>query len=83
MAHELFELKPSKVCILLDKVVNGEIGLQTLQRPFVWNDVAIRDLLDSMMRGYPIGFVMLWEPAGSYDKKEQKYLCWFSYYFIS
>lgn len=26
MAQELFELKPSKVCILLDKVVNGEIG---------------------------------------------------------
>lgn len=74
MAQELFELKPSKVCILLDKVVNGEIGLPTLQRPFVWTDAAIRDLLDSMMKGYPIGFVMLWEPAGSYDKKEQKML---------
>ena len=53
MAQELFELNPSKVCILLDKVVNGEIGLPALQRPFVWTDAAIRGLLDSMMKGYP------------------------------
>jgi hypothetical protein len=42
-------------------VDSGFLGLPDLQRPFVWSDAKVRDLLDSMMRGYPIGYLMLWE----------------------
>lgn len=40
-----------------------------LQRPFVWKDSKVRDLFDSMMKGYPIGFLMLWD-CPQLDKKK-------------
>lgn len=52
---------------LLINVENGRIGLPDLQRPFEWNDSQVRDLLDSMMRGYPIGFIMLWSSPDKYE----------------
>ena len=38
----------------------GEIGLPDIQRPFVWNNAKVRDLFDSMYRGYPVGYLLLW-----------------------
>ena len=61
MGKELFTNIPSKVKNLVDDVRIGKIGLSDLQRPFVWKDNKVRDLCDSMLRGYPIGYVMLWE----------------------
>lgn len=46
---------------LIEKIDTGELGLPELQRPFIWKDSKVRDLFDSMMRGYPIGYLMLWE----------------------
>lgn len=46
---------------LIEKIDSGELGLPELQRPFIWKDSKVRDLFDSMMRGYPIGYLMLWE----------------------
>ena len=46
---------------LIEKINSGELGLPELQRPFIWKDTKVRDLFDSMMRGYPIGYLMLWE----------------------
>lgn len=46
---------------LIEKIDTGELGLPELQRPFVWKDTDVRDLFDSMMSGYPIGYLMLWE----------------------
>jgi hypothetical protein len=46
---------------LLNYVANGDIGLPDLQRPFVWNATKVRDLLDSMYRGFPVGYLLFWE----------------------
>lgn len=46
---------------LIEKIDTGELGLPELQRPFIWKDSKVRDLFDSMLRGYPIGYLMLWE----------------------
>ena len=46
---------------LIDQIDLGLLGLPELQRPFVWKDAKVRDLFDSMMKGYPIGFLMIWE----------------------
>ncbi len=55
---------------LLKDVQTGKIGLPDLQRPFVWGNDKVRDLLDSMLRGYPIGYVMLWDsPSDDAGKK--------------
>lgn len=66
MGKELFDNIPSKVADLLNDVKNGRIGLPDLQRPFVWKDNKVRELLDSMMKGYPIGYIMLWSSPVDY-----------------
>lgn len=67
MGKELFDNIPSKIGDLLSDLKNGKIGLPDLQRPFVWKDSKARDLLDSMMKGYPIGYIMLWKSPEDYD----------------
>lgn len=70
MGKELFTNIPSKVKNLVSDVRCGKIGLPDLQRPFVWKDNKVRDLFDSMLKGYPIGYVMLWESPLDYDEKK-------------
>ncbi|MDO4281129.1 MAG: DUF262 domain-containing protein [Peptococcaceae bacterium] len=67
MGNELFNNIPCKVGEILSDVMNGRIGLPDLQRPFVWNDSKVRDLLDSMLKGYPIGHIMLWSSPDDYE----------------
>lgn len=61
MGKELVDNISSRVGDMLGDVKNGKIGLPDLQRPFVWKDSKARDLLDSMLKGYPIGYIMLWQ----------------------
>lgn len=68
MGKELFNNIPTKVGDLITDVKNGKIGLPDLQRPFVWKDNKVRDLLDSMLKGFPIGYIMLWESPANYDR---------------
>lgn len=46
---------------LIEDIDLGKIGLPELQRPFVWPNVNVRDLFDSLYRGYPAGFLLFWE----------------------
>lgn len=46
---------------LLEQIKNEEIVMPAIQRDFVWNKEKIEKLLDSIMRGYPIGIILLWE----------------------
>lgn len=71
MGKELFDNIPSKVEDLLRDVEIGKIGLPDLQRPFVWPDSKVRNLLDSMMKGYPIGYIMLWSSPEDYENTGQ------------
>lgn len=45
---------------LLEDIAIGEIGLPDIQRPFVWPNTNVRDLFDSMYRGFPIGYLLFW-----------------------
>ncbi len=67
--QELFTNNPTKVNDLLQGILSGRTGLPDLQRPFVWSDSKVRDLFDSMMKGYPIGYVMLWVSPENYENK--------------
>lgn len=57
-----------KVDYTLDNLLNyidlGDIGLPDIQRPFVWPNAKVRDLFDSMYRGFPVGYLLFWENAG-------------------
>ena len=68
MGKELYTNIPSKVGDLINDVKNGRIGLPDLQRPFVWKDNKVRELMDSMLKGFPIGYIMLWESPADYDR---------------
>jgi hypothetical protein len=45
---------------LLNFVETGFIGLPDIQRPFVWTPTKVRDLFDSMYRGFPVGYLLFW-----------------------
>lgn len=55
---------------LTKAIDSGSIGLPELQRPFVWGDNKARDLLKSMLKGFPIGFLILWTQP-EIDKSKQ------------
>jgi hypothetical protein len=45
---------------LLNWVKSGEIAIPEIQRPFVWDGAKVRDLMDSLYQGYPVGYVIAW-----------------------
>lgn len=46
---------------LIGDISLGRIGLPDIQRPFVWANAKVRDLFDSMYRGYPVGYFLFWQ----------------------
>jgi len=61
MADVLYRKVDYTLKKLVEDIDMGEIGLPEIQRPFVWPTSKVRDLFDSMYRGYPIGYLLLWE----------------------
>ena len=47
--------------LLIEEIRQGDIALPDIQRPFVWSSAKVRDLFDSMYRGYPVGTLLFWE----------------------
>jgi hypothetical protein len=45
---------------LIADIEMGEIGLPEIQRPFVWPNTKVRDLFDSMYKGFPVGYLLFW-----------------------
>lgn len=58
-----FSYNPWEVSDLVTGVDKGTIRLPDIQRPFVWSNSKVRDLTDSMYRGYPVGELMFWKNA--------------------
>ncbi len=55
---------------LIEDIRTGRIALPDIQRPFVWSSKKVRDLFDSMYRGYPIGTLMLWETGAEVGTRQ-------------
>lgn len=55
---------------LLHYIDIGDIGLPDIQRPFVWANTKVRDLFDSMYRGFPVGYLLFWENAAANGAKQ-------------
>jgi hypothetical protein len=45
---------------LLSSVRAGDIAIPEIQRPFVWDSTKVRDLMDSLYQGFPIGYLITW-----------------------
>lgn len=46
---------------ILASVKVGDIAIPEIQRPFVWDSSKVRDLMDSLYQGYPIGYIIAWK----------------------
>lgn len=45
---------------LLSWIKSGDIAIPEIQRPFVWKAAKVRDLIDSLYQGYPVGYIITW-----------------------
>ena len=48
---------------------NGQISIPEIQRPFVWDGSKIRDLIDSLYNGFPVGYLIVWQNPNMKDKE--------------
>lgn len=60
MSATLFKKVDYSLSKLIHDIEQGEIGLPDIQRPFVWEAAKVRDLFDSMYRGFPVGYLLFW-----------------------
>lgn len=56
-----FEVNNVSVNTLLGYVKNGTIAIPEIQRPFVWDSTKVRNLIDSLYNGYPVGYIITWK----------------------
>lgn len=61
----LFTTTSYPISTLIADIDHGKIGLPDLQRPFVWPNVNVRNLFDSLYRGYPAGFLLFWDTGAA------------------
>lgn len=50
---------------LVEMIQSGELRLPEMQRGYVWKGTRVRDLMDSLYRGYPSGNILVWETEES------------------
>src|SRR5512138_2136574 len=60
MSTQRYSVTPHPIETLLTWVKSGEIAIPEIQRPFVWEATKVRNLLDSLYQGYPVGYLIVW-----------------------
>lgn len=61
MSTEKYSVNSHLVETLLAWITGGEIAIPEIQRPFVWDSTKVRDLIDSLYQGFPIGYLIAWK----------------------
>lgn len=49
------------VSVLISQILSKQIAIPEIQRPFVWKAKQVRDLMDSLYKGYPTGYIIIWQ----------------------
>lgn len=60
MAIQRYSVNQHPVQTLLTWIESDEIAIPEIQRPFVWNAAKVRDFIDSLYFGYPVGYLIAW-----------------------
>ncbi len=60
MNEQKYSVNQHLIDTVLNWVNSGEIAIPEIQRPFVWPASKVRDLMDSLYQGYPIGYIIAW-----------------------
>ena len=61
MALDRYTLQHKSVDNLLNLIDTNDIAIPEIQRPFVWKSTKVRDLMESLYRGYPVGYIITWQ----------------------
>lgn len=61
MIIQKFSVNQHPIQHILSWVQSGEIAIPEIQRPFVWDSTKVRDFIDSLYRGYPVGYIIAWQ----------------------
>lgn len=59
MANQKYEIEKHSVDTVLSWIKTKEVVIPEIQRPFVWSAVQVRDLIDSLYNGYPVGYLIV------------------------
>lgn len=60
MNEQKYSVNQHLIETIITWVKSGEIAIPEIQRPFVWDSSKVRDLMDSLYQGYPIGYIIAW-----------------------
>jgi uncharacterized protein with ParB-like and HNH nuclease domain len=61
MQTQKYSIQQPLIESLLSWVKEGEIAIPEIQRPFVWDRSKVRDLMDSIYQGFPVGYIITWK----------------------
>ena len=61
MDKQKFNNYPMAISQILGLIEANEIAIPEIQRPFVWRKSQVRDLMDSLYKGYPTGYIIIWK----------------------
>lgn len=56
---EKYSAQTQQLKTIISHIISGEIAIPEIQRPFVWKSSQVRDLIDSLYRGYPAGYLII------------------------
>jgi hypothetical protein len=57
---EKYSVNQHTIESIINWVKSGDIAIPEIQRPFVWSNTKVRDLMDSLYQGYPVGYIISW-----------------------
>jgi hypothetical protein len=61
MEKEKYSNRQYSISAILGLIEANDIAIPEIQRPFVWRKTQVRDLIDSLYKGYPTGYIILWK----------------------
>ena len=56
-----FDVYSTAVENIISWIKTGDVAIPEIQRPFVWDATKVRDLLDSLYKGFPVGYIIVWK----------------------
>jgi hypothetical protein len=70
MSVTLFKDTTYNLAGLVENIRRGEIALPDIQRPFVWPAAKVRELFDSMYKGFPVGYLLFWSTGAEVGARQ-------------
>ena len=61
MPTQRYNVQQPPISSIMTWIEDGDIAIPEIQRPFVWNATKVRNFLDSLFQGFPVGFLIAWK----------------------